>query len=164
VTAGKPFNLDQDRSLEMIVDRLANASLYFGTNPRIDAALRHLAEVDATSLALGTHQIDGDDVFAIVQEYESRLREGAFWEAHRKFIDVQYITAGVESIGYANLAGMEAGPYDEEKDLVVAEGDGDFVTLCEGTFMILHPEDAHMPGLAVDAPSTVRKIVVKVRV
>jgi beta-galactosidase beta subunit len=41
-------------------------------------------------------------------------------------------------------------------------GDGDFLTVSQGTFMLLMPEDGHMPGIAADAPALVKKAVVKI--
>ena len=42
-------------------------------------------------------------------------------------------------------------------------GSGDFVLMPAGTFIILCPQDAHIPGTNVDQPSPVRKVVIKVQ-
>jgi YhcH/YjgK/YiaL family protein len=100
-----------------------------------------------------------------VQQYQTKpLAEGK-WESHRKYIDVQYVEEGVERIGWTPVAGLTVTePYDEAKDIAFYQGDGDFVTVPAGSFVILFPDDAHMPGIAVDKPSPVKKVVVKVRV
>ncbi|MCX7706947.1 MAG: YhcH/YjgK/YiaL family protein [Anaerolineae bacterium] len=36
--------------------------------------------------------------------------------------------------------------------------------LSAGSFMLLWPDEAHMPGLAVDDPVPIRKVVVKIAV
>ena len=113
----------------------------------------------------GRHELDGDKVFALVQQYQTKpLAEGK-WEAHRKYIDVQYVAAGVEKIGWAPVSRLKVTElYDETKDVAFYTGKGDFVTVPAGWFVILFPEDAHMPSIAVDAPSPVTKVVVKVKV
>ena len=146
----------------MIIDQLKNAAMYYGIGPRLERALRFLNFMDLENAAPGRHEIAGEQVFAMVQEYDSKRREEGFWEAHRKYIDVQYVVSGVEKMGYASIDGLQAGEYDEEKDFVGFEGEGEFLVMSAGTFMILGPQDAHMPGMAVDEPQPVKKVVVKV--
>ena len=67
-------------------------------------------------------------------------------------------------MGYGPISGMSAGPYDAEKDFYKLEGSGDFITLRPGMFAILKPQDAHMPGMAISNPVSVKKIVIKVLV
>ncbi|MCC6747108.1 MAG: YhcH/YjgK/YiaL family protein [Deltaproteobacteria bacterium] len=148
----------------MLIDQLKNASLYYGLGAGIARALRFLEETDVTRLPAGRHELEGDEVYAIVQDYETKRPEQGAWEAHRKYIDVQYVARGSEQMGFSHLGQLAAGPYDAEKDFLRLEGPGEFLHLREGTFMILWPEDAHMPGMAVSAPEPVRKVVVKVRV
>ena len=109
-------------------------------------------------------KIDGDRVFALVNRDPGRGRSGARLEAHRKYIDVQYVAEGVELMGYVNLHQVKAGEYDASKDFLLAEGSGNFLRMPAGTFIILTPEDAHMPGIAVDGPQPVKKVVIKVAV
>jgi YhcH/YjgK/YiaL family protein len=114
---------------------------------------------------VGKYPIDGDDVFALVQTYESRPRQEGKWEAHRKFIDVQFVAQGKEQLGWANLNRLKVSePYSDENDVLFLEGEGDFVTAEAGTFVIFAPQDAHMPGIAAGNPQKVKKVVVKVRV
>ncbi len=148
----------------MIIDQLSNASFYFNLSARIAAALRHLQQTDWSSAALGRYALDGDNLFVLVQQYDTKPREKGFWEAHRKYMDVQYVHAGVEWMGYANLAHLQAGEYDESKDFLPLHGEGEFFQMRAGTFMLLAPQDAHMPGIAFGAPASVKKVVVKVAV
>lgn len=148
----------------MIIDHLDSASEYYGCGVRLDAALRYLRNTDLRSLPSGRHEIDGENLFALVFEYQTKRVEDTFWEAHRRYIDVQYVEAGVERMGYAPLRTMRHGPYDDEKDYVRAEGDGEFFLLRAGFFTVLWPHDAHMPGLVVERPAPVKKVVMKVRI
>ena len=47
---------------------------------------------------------------------------------------------------------------------LLLEGEGDFLAMVPGTFIILGPQDAHMPQIAAGAPGEVRKVVIKVAV
>jgi len=146
----------------MIIDQLQNAEQYYGLGTGIEAALRYLQQTDFKNVAPERYDIDGDRVYAMVQEYDAKPKAEGFWEAHRKYLDVQYVAAGVEHMGYAAVATLQAGPYEEDKDFIKLEGDGEFFLLREGYFCILAPQDAHMPGMAVGQSAPVKKVVVKV--
>ena len=148
----------------MIVDALNNSPLYRGLSPRIALAFDYLRDTDLLSTATGTFEIDGRLVYAMVQEYTTlNLAQGA-WEAHRQFIDLQYVVSGVERIGYAHVGRLTAGDYDQARDFLPLSGEGDFLTLGAGDFMLLFPEDAHMPRIAAMDPAHVRKVVIKIAV
>jgi biofilm protein TabA len=148
----------------MILDRLSSASTYSRLGPALGRALHHLAATDWSACAEGRHEVDGDRVFALVSDYDTRFEDAVPWEAHRRYIDVQYVHRGAERIGHAHLSQLECGAYDAERDLLSASGQGAFVTLSAGMFAILWPHDAHRPGVAVGAPASVRKVVLKVGV
>ena len=148
----------------MIVDTLRNTDVYAAMHERIALALDFLKTTDFSKLPDGRIEIDGDDVFAMAQSYTTRPLEDSKWEAHRKYIDVQFIVSGIEKIGVAKTDSLSPlADYDEEGDCRFYEGDGVFPTLAEGDFAIFHPWDAHMPGVACDSPSEVRKVVVKIK-
>lgn len=146
----------------MIVDIIGNASHYLGLGERIAAGLRYLQETDCATVEAGRYDIDGDNLFALVMDVETEPIEKRSYEAHRRYIDIQFVVSGSERQGWAPVAAMDAGPYDEEKDLIKLTGEGSLVTLPPGTFVIYFPHDAHMPGVAVGEPAAVRKVVVKV--
>ncbi len=150
----------------MIIDRLEKASLYQGVHKRLAMAFDYLQKTDLGKIAPGTYEIEGRKVYVMVQQYETKLKEKGRWEAHRKYIDVQFVHQGAELIGYANLGDLKEGPYDEAKDFLSLQGEGreDFLRVPQGTFVILFPQDAHMPGMAISAPQPVKKFVVKVAI
>lgn len=148
----------------MIIDHIENAAAYAGLGPRLEAALNYLKTQPFEDLEPGRYELDGDNIFALVQDYDTRGREGARSEAHRKYIDIQYVVRGRELLGYAHVHDLQAAPYDTDKDVLFLDGEPAFVTLRPGTFAILLPQDAHMPGIAADRPEPVRKVVVKVAV
>lgn len=148
----------------MILDSLKNRGVYAGVDERLAMAFDFLSETDFSSFPDGKVELKGDEVFAIAQSYDSKPLEDAKWEAHRKYIDLQFIVEGVEKIGVAKVDSLiPITEYDDEGDCVLLEGSGDMFTLSAGDFAILHPWDAHMPGVALNTPSAVRKVVVKIK-
>ena len=146
----------------MIIDRLSNPSPLFALPRRLAQALDYLRTTDLASVAIGRHDLDGDRLFALVQEYTTRAADQCVWEAHRKYIDVQFVAVGIERMGYANLAEMhERAAYDATRDVAFFEPGESFVTIPAGTFAIFGPEDVHSPGHAAGEPSLVRKVVIK---
>ncbi len=149
----------------MIIDRIGNAKLY-SKNKHLAKALEYLAKTDFQTLPAGSYELDGRKLYAGVGENNTRQWDaGALFEAHRKYIDVQYIVSGIEKMGYAPIDHLQVvTPYDETKDAEMLKGTGDFLTAQPGMFLVFFPHDAHMPGLAADQPMKVKKVVVKIAV
>ena len=86
-------------------------------------------------------------------------------EAHRKYLDIQYIVKGKEVMGWADLADCQIqGEFNETKDIGMYAGDFTFTTINEGICYVVFPEDAHMPGRHLDVPNDFVKVVVKLKV
>jgi len=154
---------------KMILDRLQNASLYRGLGARIAAALDYLCAGDFTRLLPGRHELDGDRLFAIVQRYRTKPLVDAVWEAHRRYLDVQYVAEGIERMGYVPLDARLAikQPYDAGKDVVLFDAWGDLFEVAAGSFAIFAPQDVHAPGLVAGpsaVPAEVLKVVIKCQV
>ncbi|HUX58084.1 MAG TPA: YhcH/YjgK/YiaL family protein [Bacteroidales bacterium] len=140
---------------------------YFRNKERWDKALLFLKESELSKLELLRYDIDGDNLFATVSEYLTKNEEDAKFEAHQKYIDIQYVISGAEQIGIAPMSQKNEvlEPYDAEKDI-------EFFTVIQGAnveatpkkFFIFFPTDAHRPGLKDGDNTKVRKIVVKVKV
>ena len=90
----------------MIIDALANMDFYKNLNESLYKGLRFLRETDLATLPVGRYEIDGDAVFALVQEYETHLPEECRWEAHYTYTDIQYIVEGSEKMGWKALDGV----------------------------------------------------------
>lgn len=149
--------------ISMIIDLLHHAACYSHLSPRFDAGFAFLKELDFGALKPGRNDIDGDSIYAMCQEYETRPMEKGVWESHRAYADIQFVVEGEELIGYAPLTSMAVKEaYRADRDCALYEGRGDFVRLHAGQFGIFFPHDVHMPGIAVARPSPVKKVVVKV--
>jgi YhcH/YjgK/YiaL family protein len=148
----------------MIIDQIANSHIYSALHPRLRLAFDTILQIDLASLAVGMVELDGENLYAMVQQYSSKPIEEGLWEAHRRYMDLQLVIQGTEKIGYANLDRLTHGKYDAAKDFVPLFGQGDFLTLQTDNFVLLLPQDAHMTGIAVNAPAPVRKIVFKISI
>ena len=86
-------------------------------------------------------------------------------EAHRQYLDIQYIVRGREVMGWAPLDTLTpTGPFSGEKDVGFYTGDYEFIPVGPGQCYVVFPEDAHLPGRHLEEPSEYVKIVVKLKV
>ncbi len=152
----------------MIVTDLKHIEHQIAMTPALHKAITFLRSRDLALLADGRTDIDGQNVFALVQRYETARTEAPKFEYHRKYIDVQFIASGEEVIGWAPAERMSVTEaYDTDKDICfgsVAAGTWTPVHLQGGQLAVLYPDDGHAPKIAAGAPSAVMKIVVKVAV
>ena len=150
----------------MIVAALADAEGQAAPTPGLRQAFAFLRRSDVAALPDGRVEVDGDRVFALVQRYETAETDAPLFEAHRRYIDVQFVVSGRETIGWAPLAQLRVTqPYDAAKEAcfgTVPATEVTSVLLRAGELAVLYPEDAHAPKLAAGRPSAVHKIVVKV--
>lgn len=145
----------------MIFDSIAHIDSYKGIDERIFRGLK-LLEQDFSGMADGRYEVDGDELFFMLQSYETRP-ENSFPESHRKYVDIQCMLSGMEAIGVGAVEEMELVEAIPERDFYSHQGPTDMITLVEGTFVVLWPQDAHAPAIAVDRPTPCRKCVIKVR-
>ena len=150
----------------MIIGTLAACERYYVLGERFRKALEFLKEHDVAAMEPGRYDIEGDDVFALVQEYVTKTIDDCTLEAHRVYADVNYVAEGFEYLGYAPLerAGTPAVEYDPATEAAFFEKECDFILLRKGDIAIVFPEDAHMPQKRALVPATVRKVCIKVRV
>lgn len=151
----------------MIKDNIKNSAKYYNLSERIKIGLKYLKNTDFNNVENGKYEISGDEIYVMIQDYDSKPIEQGRFEAHKKYIDIQYVIEGQEQIGAGNIEKFLAiTEYDEDKDIVFltqkTNANPEFIELQENEFAIFTPEDAHMPCIAVNEPSYVRKAVVKV--
>jgi len=148
----------------MIIDKIENAHTYKNIGERISKSFEYIKSTDLKTLPAGKYTIDGENIFALVSEYKTKSEQEGKLEAHKKYIDVQYVISGEELMGYAPFGGQRIlDQYKEENDIVFFTGDKSFTKVSEGMFAIFFPEDVHMPGISTGKISDVKKLVIKVR-
>ena len=147
----------------MILDTLKNRELYYPLCSRLRTAFEWLDRTDVSALAVGRHEIDGNDIFVNVSELELRPRSAAALEVHNEYIDIQVVFGSQEEFGWSprSAVGSPRAEFDNEKDIQFFDDvPQTFYTVREGEFTILTPEDAHAPMLGT---GHVRKLIFKVR-
>jgi YhcH/YjgK/YiaL family protein len=162
----KEQKVTPERKHKMVFDSIKNYKLYTNLSPRIAQALKIAAETDFTKVEAGKYFVDGENLFYIVQSYKTAPPLQKI-EAHRKYIDIQFMVKGAEKIGVDSIKGLEVvDPYVEEKDIeFLSLGKNlTYLTVRQGYFAIFWPTDAHMPGRQIDKPQDVLKVVFKVKV
>ncbi|NUN08452.1 MAG: YhcH/YjgK/YiaL family protein [Ignavibacteriaceae bacterium] len=148
----------------MIIDTLNNYGSYTHLNSLFEAGFDFLKSNDLKEMPAGTYEISGKDCYAIVSEAKGKNPEDAVLEAHRKYIDIQYLVAGKEKIGWrpVDFCGLVLEEYNEEKDFMLFKDAPDFyINLRENYYTIFFPGDAHAPMIS---DGIVKKVVVKVRI
>lgn len=152
----------------MIMTDIKHVDHQLSMTDALQKAIAFLRQPDIHLLSDGRVDIDGQDVFAIVQRYETLVMEVPKFEFHRKYIDIQYIVSGEEVIGWLPADRMAVtDAYNADKDIcfgAAPNGETALICLRAGQLAVLYPEDGHAPKLAAEAPSRVFKIVVKVAV
>ncbi len=149
----------------MIKDKLKNAQLYYPLSENLKKGFEWLKSQDLTNIESKKYVIDGDDVWANVQEYETK--ENAKYETHRKYIDIQYMIKGKEFVGVTDKSNCTTcEEYNSETDLEFMDinTQEDYQVLNEGDFLVFYPTDAHKPSINPNEKLKVKKVIVKVAV
>jgi YhcH/YjgK/YiaL family protein len=147
-----------------MTNKITFAGQYHKNKTAWDKAFKFLGD-NLETKEPGKYEIDGDDVYAIITEAPSKEPEMAKWEAHEKFIDIQYVIEGEEKIGITPLSTATLSkPYDEVNDYANYEAEGKSYIAKPGTFFLFFPDDVHRPNILVKGFDVVKKVVIKVRV
>ena len=148
------------------INRKAFANHYFSKRERWDKAFAFLGSEGLVALETGRYELDGDNVFVMISEYNTIDPGDAKYEAHRKYIDIQYLIRGSELIGIAPYETIDAilQPYDPNREVEFFTVKGGEMKLANpGNFFIFFPSDAHMPQVKDVESAMVRKAVVKLK-
>jgi len=149
------------------VDPQEFATQYHRNKALWDKAFAFLRDTRLETLAPGRLNLEGDSVYALVTEGPTKALEATKWEAHRKYIDLQYVITGKEQMGIAPLAKAKVTEaYDEAKDILfgdVPAAESKYYVAQPGTFLLFFPKDAHRPGVRAEGSDTDKKVVVKIK-
>ena len=141
----------------MIYDKLDNLETYAPISERLAKGLQLLRTTDFSAMEDGKYEVDGKSLFFMLQSYDSKPVNDRP-EAHRKYIDIQYLLKGEEYIGVAPLSEMtEEVSANPDGDIWFYHGPVTNVKIGNGKFAVLFPQDAHAPGIAVELPNLSEK-------
>jgi len=148
----------------MIFDTLKNKELYYACHKGFKLGFDFIDKAIREDLPLGKYELDGENVFANIQEYAPKENNGIF-EAHREYIDIQCIVSGNELMECTEISnGITTKPYAPDCELFSTEGNIVRLECGANTFAIFFPNDIHNPGKILKENETVKKIVVKVKI
>jgi YhcH/YjgK/YiaL family protein len=150
----------------VILDSLDQSDQYSLIHPLFKSAFEYL-KAFRPSTPDGRQEIFADRMFSLPQTYQTVPASEKQFEAHRRYIDIQYILSGEEMIEHAHVGLLRpASEFDVEKDVRFFNDPttSSPIVLRAGDFAVFFPHDAHKPCLSVSKPVTVRKVVVKVAV
>ena len=149
----------------MIYDKIDNLETYARISEDLRIGLEFLRQV-SPDIEKGVHELS-PRVKAIVSEYTTKPENENGYEAHRQYIDIQYLVSGSEKICSLPLEYLkETKPYSEECDAALYSADiqPQEMMIGNGYFAVFFPQDGHMPQLSASEPLPVKKIVVKVKI
>ncbi len=147
----------------MIKDCLKNAEIYYNISDKLKLGFEWLKSTDLKSAKPNKYYIDGDKIYANVQEYQTKTESK--YEAHRKYIDIQYMIKGEELIGVCDKSDCKTcTAYNDSNDIEFfdCKKEDTWQKLREGDFLVLFPNDAHKPSICISSPNIVKKVVVKI--
>lgn len=146
----------------MIVCPFQDLKRYQAIIPGLEEAMEAVANME--QWVPGTIPLSGGNKI-LVQEGLTRSAEGKLFEAHREYLDIQYIVEGEETVGWAPLNTLTLdGEFNTAKDKGMYAGHADFMRIGQGYCYVVFPEDAHMPGVHLDEPHSFKKLVLKLKV
>jgi YhcH/YjgK/YiaL family protein len=140
---------------------------YKGISANMSAAIECLLKINIDDLSPGKTEID-ENMYMMVQQYDTRSWDEGKFEAHDKYIDIQFYLSGEEFVYVEDRSKLSISePYDPDRDVVKFH---DIsvppvkLRMTPGTAAIFFPEDCHKPNCMIDnRPEPVRKIVMKVK-
>lgn len=151
----------------MILDLCENWADYAYGNKEVWAeAFGFLASLEPCCKE-GKYEIMGDDMFALVQSYDTKDIADCKLETHHEFIDIQTLLVGSERMFYSAVNSLEnCDEYNADCDAAFYKYEADKAveySLIPGVFTLFSPNEGHMPGIALESGSApVKKVVIKI--
>lgn len=148
----------------MILATLAEADRYAALHPLFPRAFEFLRNADLMTLVPGKHDVQGEQLFAIVEACGGRTRAEAKLECHRRYIDIQLVVEGLDEMGWKPVAECvdPATEYDPARDIrFFNDAPSSWIATPPGAFCLFFPDDAHAPLVGT---GMIRKVVMKIAV
>jgi len=149
---------------QIIINKLQHAERYFKMHSAFEKAFAFLRQDGLAELPATRYEIDGDRLFCMISKGPGRSRSEAKLEAHRKYVDIQYVIAGTDEMGWKHAADCKTidTEYDADKDIMFFKDEPDSWTQVQaGSFVIFFPQDAHAPLVS---SGEIHKAVLKIAV
>jgi YhcH/YjgK/YiaL family protein len=149
--------------LNPVTDYVEFAKQYHANEDYWNKAFAFLNDHKLDTLRAGRYVIDGDHVFAIITDAQTKDTSQVAWESHRKYIDLHYVIRGKEKIGMASVKTAKVvKAYDDSRDAANYNVEGQYYVAMPGEFFLFFPGDAHRPGIKADGTDSDKKLVIKI--
>ena len=148
----------------MIKDSINNAETYYKISEKLREGFEWIKNNDLVNMPDGKYKIS-ESIYANLQSYITK--DNAPYEAHRDYIDIQYMVQGEELSGVTNYSNCQTTEkYNKEKDIefLACNKKEEFFKISEGEFFVFFPHDAHKPAIKINANKNVNKVIVTVGV
>jgi YhcH/YjgK/YiaL family protein len=141
------------------------AEQYYLAPKRWQTAFNLLKTCVFSNLEPGRYEVDGSNLYFVINHYFPQEKEQVRFEAHHDYIDIQYVFEGEEYMGLGLIENStEMIAYDPEKDIAFFEvSDPVYNKATTERFFIFFPGELHQPGVKTDQNQMVKKIVIKVK-
>lgn len=150
----------------MIIDTMKHCEQYYVLGDKFKKAFEWLKENDTNEMPEGNYEIDGQNIFALVQEYDTIDMDDCWLETHVDYIDLHYMGKGTEWFGFNFIerVGEPVTEYGIEEDDLLYRKECQFFLIQEDDFVICFPHDVHMPRKRPVVTTHVRKVCIKIKV
>ena len=164
----EPENAQAEETLPIFfTGTIADSAKFEGYHSRFAKAFEFMRRPDLASLKPGRYEIDGDNMWAMIQEAKlTPFGDVQRAEVHGKYIDIQAPLDGPETIGILPLTPEErdALDFDEAKDYARFDKKTRAYTFMPGDFgVFVPPYGGHAQCKSLDGATRVKKLVIKVR-
>ena len=147
----------------MIRSLLKYAEHYYCLGRGVRRAFEYIASTDFSSMKAGRYDVEGNRIYALLQERDSLPLHLAPFENHHRYLDLQTTQSGEEWLGYCPIDWLTpVGPYNAETDVQLYSGTGSLQRSYVGSFAIFFPEDGHQPYVTSADPKPLRKLVMRI--
>lgn len=151
----------------MIYGQIDKIGQYVEKEARLKGVVEFLLQNDLLNLPTGRHDINGQLLYVNIDEYTTQPFADRSYEIHQRYIDVQCILEGQESIFIEAEEGLQTKtPYDHDHDIAFLE-DGINTTevkMHANDFLVIYPKEAHKPCVQSDQSEYVKKAVFKIAI
>mgnify|MGYP000329171092 CR=1 FL=1 len=124
-------------------------------------SLTFLKKCDLTALPDGKTVIDGERVFVNVMEADLREAEGAEYEYHKRYADLQIDISGSEYWEWTDKAEF-TDTFQEASDCDLQQAEADVAERWGRKLALFLPEEFHKPSCKNGSHTHVRKAVIKI--
>lgn len=135
-------------------------------HPALQQAVEWLRTNDLEALEVGRYDIQGDEMFALVQAPETAVRSERLSEHHAIYLDVQHLIQGdeLQVVGRQDARNVPVENRLEEKDYALFKEvhDENEIYLKPGMFVVYFPNDLHRPNCSPTGGTVLKKVVIKI--